>query len=121
MPLTRKLSLLIVDDEPMVADVTRRILERMGHTVQVSTRPEEVCTLWSEVGDSIDLVICDVAMAPLRGPDLIAQLSQSLNPPKVLYITGYSEEAIYSELTHPVLAKPFTASTLARAIQDIVS
>lgn len=120
MPPPRKLSLLVVDDEPMVADVTRRILERLGHTVRVSTRPEEVSTLWSEMGHSVDLVICDVAMAPLRGPDLIAQLSQSHKPPKVLFITGYSEEALHSELSHPVLAKPFTASTLSRAIDDIV-
>ncbi len=40
--------------------------------------------------------------------------------PRVLFITGYSEEAVRSELGHPVLAKPFTADALWRAISDAI-
>jgi CheY-like chemotaxis protein len=57
-------------------------------------------------------------MARMRGPELIARLPASGVAPRVLFITGYSEDAAQSALGHPVLAKPFTAASLWRAIGD---
>jgi CheY-like chemotaxis protein len=114
----RALELLVVDDEPMVADVTRRILEACGHSVRVASDPNEVLGIWAEHGEAIDLVICDVAMAHMRGPELVALLAERGVPPRVLFITGYSEEAVRSELGHPVLTKPFTVAALRQAIND---
>jgi PAS domain S-box-containing protein len=114
----RPLQLLVIDDEPRVADVTRRMLELRGHVVQVTTQPEEAVRIWAQSGASIDLVICDVVMAGMRGPELIQRLSESGVHPRVLFITGYSEEAVHAELGHPVLGKPFTAAALARAVAD---
>jgi hypothetical protein len=114
------LHLLVIDDEQMVADVTRRILEAQGHVVRVATRPEEALALWAEHGPTIDLVICDIVMARMRGPELIARLSEGSTRPRVLFITGYSQEAVHSRLGHPVLAKPYTAAALCRAIFDAI-
>jgi signal transduction histidine kinase/ActR/RegA family two-component response regulator len=114
----RKLHLLVVDDEPVLADVTKRILQAHGHTVRVATRPDEAIALWKEVGPSIDLVICDVVMTQMRGPQLIAELCACGVTPQVLFITGYSEEAARSELNHPVLAKPFSGKVLIQAIRE---
>jgi two-component system cell cycle sensor histidine kinase/response regulator CckA len=108
---------LLVDDEPMIADVTRRMLERLGHKVRVTTKPQEALCIWAEHGPTIDLVICDVVMAQMRGPELVVRLRQGGSKPPVLFITGYSEEAVRSELGHPVLAKPFTVDTLLAAIE----
>jgi two-component system cell cycle sensor histidine kinase/response regulator CckA len=116
----RRLHLLVVDDEPMVANVTQRLLEVRGHKVRVASEPQGALAIWAEHGQSIDLVVCDVAMAQMRGPELIARLSASGVTPRVLFITGYSEEATRSELGHPVLAKPFTATALWNAISDVV-
>ena len=116
--VARALSLLVIDDEAQVADVTRRILETHGHVVRVASAPEQALQIWAEHGASIDLVICDVAMAQMRGPELILQLSASGLSPRVLFITGYSEEAAQSPLGHPVLAKPFAGTALLRAISD---
>jgi len=116
---TRALRLLVIDDEPMVSDVTRRMLEARGHMVRVVSDPEEVLRFWGEHGEEIHLVICDVAMAKMRGPELVARMSELGVPPRVLFITGYSDEAVHSELRHPVLAKPFTAAALWRAITGI--
>ena len=118
---TRVLRLLVVDDEPMVADVTRRMLEKRGHVVRMASAPDEVLGLWVEQGAAIDLVICDVAMAQMRGPELVARMAERGPPPRVLFITGYSDEAVYSELPHPVLAKPFTAAALCRAVDDALA
>jgi two-component system, cell cycle sensor histidine kinase and response regulator CckA len=117
---TRALRFLVIDDERMVADVTRRMLETSGHVVWVASAPEEALGLWGEHGAKIDLVICDVAMAHMRGPELIARMSEKRVPPRVLFITGYSDEAVHSELRHPVLPKPFTAAALRRAVSDAI-
>lgn len=114
----RPLRLLVVDDEAMVGDVTRRLLEAQGHAVHVATEPEQVLSIWKQHGAEIDLVICDVILRHLRGPQLIARLREVGPDPRVLYITGYSEEAVRHELGHPVLAKPFTAESLAHAIEE---
>ena len=116
----RALTLLLVDDEVMVADVTRRMLERHGHKVLVATKPEEALALWTVHAEEIDLVICDVVMAQMRGPVLVKRLRQLGKAPRVLFITGYSEEAVRSELDHPVLAKPFTIDALLLAIRSVL-
>jgi two-component system cell cycle sensor histidine kinase/response regulator CckA len=129
---TRPLNLLVIDDETQVADVTRRMLQLSGHQVRVASRPDEALCIWAEHGAEIDLVICDVVMAHMRGPELVVALSKvhagaeqagastAGASPRVLFITGYSEEAARSELGHPVLAKPFSAAALLRAIGDAV-
>lgn len=112
------LRLLVIDDEPMIADVTRRMLAARGHTALVARTPDEALAIWAEHGAGIDLVICDVVMAQMRGPELVGHMSYAGVSPRVLFITGYSEEAAHSELGHPVLPKPFTAVALWRAVSD---
>jgi len=112
------LSLLVIDDEPMVGEVTRRMLVARGHVVSVAKQPQEALAIWEERGAAIDLVICDVVMAEMRGPELVERLAEIGPQPRVLFITGYSEEAVRSELGHPVLAKPFTAAALWRALGE---
>ncbi|HTU62090.1 MAG TPA: response regulator, partial [Polyangiales bacterium] len=118
--VARVLTLLLVDDEAMVADVTRRMLERHGHKVLVATKPHDALALWAEHAAQIDLVICDVVMTQMRGPLLVARMRESGKAPRVLFITGYSEEAVRSELDHPVLAKPFTLDALLQAIRSVL-
>lgn len=119
-PETRPLTLLVIDDEPEIAAVTRRMLEGDGHRVHVASHPDDALRIWAQHGANIDLVICDVAMALVRGPALVARLAPQGRPPRVLFITGYSEEAAHAELQHAVLAKPYTAAALAAAIGEVV-
>jgi two-component system, cell cycle sensor histidine kinase and response regulator CckA len=118
---TQALQLLVIDDEAMVANVTRRILQKRGHVVQVATEPSEAMRIWQEHGSKIDLVICDIVMRNMRGPQLVERLAELGAPPRVLFITGYSQEAVHAELGHPVLAKPFTADSLWRAICSVLA
>ncbi len=115
---SRALHLLVIDDQPQVADVTRRLLEEHGHDVRVASSPEDALRMWPETGATIDLVICDVVMAQMRGPELIAQLSQHGAPPRVLFITGYSEETVHAGLRHPILSKPYTTAALVSAVDE---
>jgi len=116
----RPLRLLVIDDQPEIVVVTQRILESAGHAVHVAHHPKEALRIWGEHGAMIDLVICDVAMAQMRGPVLVGRLAPQGRPTRVLFITGYSEEAVHAGLRHPVLTKPFTAAALLAAIQEAV-
>jgi CheY-like chemotaxis protein/anti-sigma regulatory factor (Ser/Thr protein kinase) len=115
-PDLRRLQLLVIDDDVRVADVLRRMLEHEGHAVYVATQPPAALEHWVKHGRDMDLVICDVAMASMRGPELMAHLAKHGPRPRVLYITGYSHEATLSTLGGPVLAKPFSSDALRRAI-----
>ena len=119
-PPARVFEFLVIDDEPMIANVTRRMLGARGHVVRVASEPAEALAIWTRHGGAIDLVICDVVMAPLRGPQLVERLAEVGVTPRVLFITGYSEEAVRAELKHPVLAKPFSATALWNAIHAAV-
>jgi two-component system cell cycle sensor histidine kinase/response regulator CckA len=109
--------LLIIDDEPQVAAVTARLLERCGHSVQVATDPDAALSIWRRDGGELDLVICDVAMGATRGPELVARMAHVGPAPRVLFMTGYSEEASEAKLGHPVLAKPFSLPSLQAALE----
>ncbi|MDB4985169.1 MAG: hypothetical protein JWN04_347 [Myxococcaceae bacterium] len=114
------LTLLIVDDEAKVAEVTRRILESRGHTVEVAGEPEQALRIWAERGATIDLVICDVVMARMRGPELVARMAAVGVPPRVLFVTGYSEEAVQAKLGHRALNKPYATEALLAAIAEVL-
>ncbi|MFT3924460.1 MAG: PAS domain-containing protein [Myxococcales bacterium] len=116
----RPLEVLVIDDEANVAAVTRRTLEARGHTVRIATDPEEALHVWAEHGTSIDLIICDIVMAKMRGPALVERMGDVGVKPRVLFMTGYSEEAAQRALGHPVLAKPFTARELIAAIGEAI-
>lgn len=116
----RSLQLMVIDDEPMVADVTRRMLASRGHVVHVANNPGQAQTIWREHGSAINLVLCDVVMPEMRGPELIEHLASSGVVPRVLFLSGYNEEGTHAKLGHPVLAKPFSAAALEAAIMDAI-
>ncbi|HEX2732523.1 MAG TPA: ATP-binding protein [Polyangiaceae bacterium] len=119
----RTLEILVIDDEPMVAEATRRLLASRGHRLRVATSASDALGIWAKHGAEIELVICDVVMPQMRGPELITRLAAerlerwSSTPPRVLFMSGYNEEATHAGLGKQVLAKPFTLSALEAAIE----
>ena len=108
--------LLVVDDEVAVATVMGKLLRSAGYAVRAASSPDEALSTWREHGATIDLVLCDVALGTTRGPELVERMAAVGPAPRVLFITGYSEEAAQSRLGHPVLAKPFNLKALIAAI-----
>lgn len=118
--IARQMNILVVDDEAMVAEATRRMLVSRGHHVHVATSLRDAHAAWRDLHERLDLVICDVVMPEVRGPDLIQSLTASGPVPRVVFMSGYSEEATQAKLG-PVLAKPFTLAALEAAIDHAMA
>jgi len=109
---------LVVEDEPLVATVIARTLERKGIRVVLAHHPAEALQLWA-AHPQLSMVICDVSMAGMRGPELVKRLRQTGRRLRVLYVTGYSEEAARDTLGERVLTKPFAPRELLRAMTEL--
>jgi two-component system cell cycle sensor histidine kinase/response regulator CckA len=109
--------ILVVEDEPLVAAVIARSLEREGHTPLLAHRPSDALKLWSEHPD-VGLLICDVSLAEMRGPELVRVLRGTGRDFRVLYVTGFDEEGAGDTEGERVLTKPFGPRDLLRALAE---
>jgi signal transduction histidine kinase/ActR/RegA family two-component response regulator len=116
-PKVASLSILLVEDDPRVQASTRAGLAELGHVVRACASGEEALTILSEDA-SFDLVLTDVMMPGMTGPELIAAIGRDYPGIAVLFVTGYVGEAGQSDdfAGHEVLRKPFTIAALGNAV-----
>ncbi len=116
---------LVVDDEPMVRKLTERMLRRLGYHVVGASDGEEALRTFERDPDAFDLVVMDVVMPKLGGPEACARM-RALRPRlKALFVSGYAGEAtgLSAMLLEPgllLLQKPFTAQKLAEEVRRIL-
>jgi two-component system cell cycle sensor histidine kinase/response regulator CckA len=105
--------------------VAREFLESGGYTVIEAQDGKEALRLATEHHGKIDLLITDMVMPGMRGPELAARLQQQRNDLRVLYMSGYSENsAAERELADKhvrLLTKPFSRSALLRATRELLN
>ncbi|SNR79277.1 PAS domain S-box-containing protein [Actinoplanes regularis] len=111
---------LVVEDEPAVRDLVVRILERHGyHVVAADNGPFALEVLQEH---PVDIVISDVIMPEMSGPELIRRLHQQHPRLPVVFMSGYSDgllaaqDMIDSDI--PLVQKPFTAAELLNAVHQ---
>lgn len=117
------LNILVVEDDARVLAATVDAVSELGHTVVACGNPLEAEALVEgrlARGESgFDLVLSDVLMPELTGPEMVAQLKRRWPELSVLFVTGYagdaSEDAAFGD--HDVLRKPFTLTALDQAIR----
>ena len=114
-------TVLIVEDAEALREVTQRLLERHGYTVLVAANATEATRLF-EWNPSIAVLLTDVVMPGGSGPELARQLTERRPGFKVLYMSGYTDEAIVQHgVLKPRIAflhKPFTSNVLGRKIWE---
>ena len=117
-------TVLIVEDEPSVRVVVRQVLERLGYTVLDASDGGLALELAARHHGKIHLLMTDVVMPVLGGRQLTEQLTRLRPETKVLYTSGYTDDAVVRhgvlEAGIPFLQKPFTPDGLARAIRDVL-
>jgi CheY-like chemotaxis protein len=117
-------TVLLVEDEHLVRQVTHEILRRNGYRVLEASDGVEALAIVRQHPDPIDLLLTDVVMPRMNGHELV-ELARPLRPEmRILYVSGYSEEAItrQGQLTEGIelLAKPFTPGVLTAKIRTLL-
>jgi CheY-like chemotaxis protein len=119
--------ILILDDEPLVRAVLRRILERHGYTVMDAPDGRAGLALWRSTPG--DLVLTDMFMPGTDGIEVIVQFSRLWPETKIIAMTGGAKSADFLSSVAPaafqlgarlLLIKPFTISTLLAAISAVL-
>ncbi len=117
-------TVLGVEDDDGIRAVIKRILERAGHRVLEATNGAEALRICDASGDSVDLVLSDIAMPEMQGPDLARRIRELHPRMAMLLMSGYAESASQQEgfLTDGVefLGKPFSPDALTRKIRHIL-
>lgn len=117
-------TVLLVEDDEHVRDLTRRALERHGYRVLTASNADEALGLAMKHRDSIRLLLTDVVMPGLSGSELADRLLSNCPGLKVLYTSGYTEDAIvhHGVLRKGVsfLPKPFAPDTLTREVRRVL-
>jgi two-component system cell cycle sensor histidine kinase/response regulator CckA len=117
-------TVLLVEDEESVRQLVRETLESKGYKVLEAENGEAALRIVSNYSDKIDMLITDVVMPGMSGRELSARLCASRPQTKVLYLSGYTEDAIGHEGVvdpHTVfLQKPFTLQMLSRKVREVL-
>ncbi|MBV8201952.1 MAG: response regulator [Acidobacteria bacterium] len=114
-------AILLVEDEEGVRTVLQRILAGRGYRVLAAAGAGEALEVARRNQGAIDLLLTDVTMPRIKGPELAAALLAEQPGMRVIYMSGYSERALPSGAGSPLcLQKPFSAKTLARAVRAVL-
>ncbi|MFW6086436.1 MAG: protein kinase domain-containing protein [Myxococcota bacterium] len=117
-------TVLLVEDERLVRNSVRRILQRAGYHVLAAEGAREALALTERHGESIALIVTDVLMPDVSGPELVTELRPKLPDAKVLYMSGYTDGHLVAHgvLEHGVslLHKPFTSGELQERIRVLL-
>ncbi len=115
-------TVLVVDDDPSVALVARRILESRGYAVLAARDGEEALRLCADPARAVDLVLSDVVLAGMSGPELARRLKEAHPGRKVLFTSGYAEGGTgeAAETAEPFIPKPFSAADLLHKVRELL-
>jgi two-component system cell cycle sensor histidine kinase/response regulator CckA len=118
-------TLLVVENETAIKMLVQMALERHGYVVLTAESGSEALRLAAEHPGPIDLLITDVVMPDLRGPELARRLVARRPGLATLFMSGYMDDAIgedTSSLPVPVdfIQKPFSPSALAARVREML-
>ncbi len=118
----RDASVLIVEDDDTLRQLAAEILVMGGYTVADAADPEDAL---AQIGDlNPDLVLTDVIMPHMTGPEMVDRLRSRGKDVTVLYMSGYTSNALEgraSILSEDILQKPFTPAQLLRRVAEALS
>jgi CheY-like chemotaxis protein len=119
-------TILLVDDEPSDLEIARKALEGLGYEVLAAEDGHSALSLYREHGNPVELLVTDVAMAPMNGCELALQLAAIQMDIKVLFVSGYAGAGVLrreriAELNAAFLRKPFTVEQLTTQVHALLT
>jgi CheY-like chemotaxis protein len=123
-PLGGTESILLVEDEDLVRAVIRKTLEVHGYRVLEACDGADALRMLEDTSPEVDLIVTDVMMPQLTGPELARRAARRFQGLKVLFVSGYTDKAvIHHGLLGPGTAfmqKPFAPDALARKVREVL-
>jgi PAS domain S-box-containing protein len=117
-------TILLVEDEDQVRAVARAVLERYGYVVLDARNGNDALAVCARCEEKIDLVVTDVVMPSLTGPQLTQRLAGLRPTTRVLFMSGYPDKSIvhHGVLEEGIafLAKPLTPDALLRKVRELL-
>ena len=116
-------TILLVEDDPPIRHILRRMLEGQGYQLLVACNGHEALGLAADHSGPIDLLVTDVVMPRMDGFTLGERLVESDPEIRVLFMSGYADLFVtlrgrLKKAGHPFLVKPFSSDCLLRTIRE---
>jgi len=118
-------TVLLVDDEEMIIDVGKRMLEKLGYEALTAANGAEAVDIYESRGEDIDLVILDMVMPKISGGETFDRLKEIDPAIKVILCSGYSIDGQATDILkrgcRAFIQKPFNLQTLSQHIRAILN
>ncbi len=122
--LEGKETVLLAEDEALVRDLARRVLERSGYTVLTAVDGEEALALFQENSGRIDGLLLDVMMPRLGGRAVYDRIRETRPDIPALFASGYSMDSVHDDFVLEegltLIQKPYSATDLLRKLRDVL-
>jgi signal transduction histidine kinase len=117
-------TVLLVEDEPALRVLTAESLKRLGYKVLQAGNGLEAIAIADQHPEKIDIVITDIVMPRMGGPEFVEKLKQKRGDVSVIYMSGYTESAMLEQVQNwegsHLLQKPFSTEALARRMVEVL-
>ena len=110
-------TILVVDDVDEIRSMMQQVLEEEGYRVLTARSGPDALEIAANELQNIGLVLADVRMPGMGGPEMVAKLRVLQPQIKVVFISGYSGQKVFGE---PLLSKPFTPDGLLKTVQTLL-
>jgi CheY-like chemotaxis protein len=112
-------TILVVEDDATIRYILRVVLERMGHVLLEACDGADGLTVSRNFSGRIDLVISDVRMPKMDGPEMVSRLQAERPYIRVLFMSAYSTESLPPDLTEDFLPKPFLPAAIEKKVHEM--
>ncbi len=117
-------TVLLAEDDEAVRRLLRELLAQQGYRVIAAEHGAHALELVEEHGEDVEILVTDVVMPGMSGPDLADRLARRFPRMRILFISGYTDSLVVRhgllDAEHVMLQKPFDAQLLATKVREIL-
>jgi len=115
-------TILLVEDEALVRKAAAEVLESAGYKLMVAGNSSEALAACHRCFEPVDLLLADVVMPGMNGLELASEFERIYPRPRVLLMSGYTEQLASLATPHRnrYLAKPFSTHTLLKRVREVL-
>ena len=116
--------ILVVDDEEFITSSVKQGLEKEGYQVEIAHSGDEALTLAEKMAWSFDMVLTDVIMPGMNGPELVARMRWEIPDLNALFMSGYTDDVLerqgFSLEDVDLIRKPFSPGRLISRVNTFL-